>query len=145
MGTVLLMLAFTLLIALPATASAQTAQDLDCGTHLKAAETAIDKVTEDMKGMEHMPKDQVGHVNTLLREAKDLSRAAQQACDKPRDDYDRARAIAKAEAARGSAEAADILHWHYMKAVPGMKGMKSSSDKAGTEMSGMKDMSGMKK
>src|SRR5262245_44926748 len=74
MRTILPILAFTVLAALPETASAQTAKDLDCGRHLKAAQSAIDKVTEDTKGMEHMPKDQLGHVNTLLREAKDLSR-----------------------------------------------------------------------
>ena len=133
-----MMLVFTALAALPTTAMAQAAQDLDCGMHVKTAQSAIDKVTEDMKGMDKMPKDQIGYVNKLLNDAKKLSETAHQTCDKPKNDFDRARAIAQAEAARGSAEAADILHWHFMKATPGMKGMSSSSDKSGADMPGMK-------
>jgi hypothetical protein len=138
MQILLTVLVFTLLVVLPKMAVAQAVQDLDCGMHVKTAQSAIDKVTEDMKGMEKMPKDQLASVNALLNEAKKLFGAAHQTCDKPKNDYDRARAIAKAEAARGSAEAADILHWHFMKAMPGMTGMKSSSDKSGTDMPGMK-------
>jgi len=136
MGILLTLLVFVGLAAMPAITLAQAARDLDCAMHIKAAQSAIDKVTDDMKGMEKMPKDQVGNVNTLLRDAKELVGVAQQACNKPKNDYDAARAIAKAEAARGSAEAADILHWHYMKPMPGMKGM--TSDKSGMDMPGMK-------
>lgn len=107
------------------------ADDIDCATHIKTAQTAIDKVTDDMKGMETMPKDQLRSVHTLLDEAKKTLDGARHTCDQPTGDADRARAIARAEAARGSAEAADILHWHYMK-----------NPKAGMSMSGM---SGMKK
>ena len=107
------------------------ADDIDCATHIKTAQTAIDKVTDDMKGMETMPKDQLRSVHTLLDEAKKTLDGARHTCDQPKGDADRARAIARAEAARGSAEAADILHWHYMK-----------NAKAGMSMSGM---SGMKK
>ncbi len=138
MRLLLTMLVFTLLAALPTMAVAQAVQALDCGAHVTTAQSAIDKATEDMKGMEQMPKDQLASVNALLNDAKKLVEAAQQTCGKPKSDYDRARAIAKAEAARGSAEAADILHWHFMKAMPGMKGMKSSSDKSGMDMPGMK-------
>jgi len=138
MGILLTLLVFIWLTALPTMTVAQAAQDLDCAMHVKTAQTAIDKVTDDMKGMEKMPKDQVGHVNSLLNDAKNLVGAAQQTCNRPKNDYDSAQAIAKAEAARGSAEAADILHWHYMKAMPGMKGMTSSSDKSGMDMPGMK-------
>jgi hypothetical protein len=132
------LLGFTLVVALPTMAGAQAAQDLDCGKHVTTAQSAIDKVTEDMKGMEKMPKDQLGYVNTLLNDAKKLAAAAQQTCNTPKNDYDRARAIAKAEAARGSAEAADILHWHFMKGMPAMKEMKSSSERSGMDMPGMK-------
>lgn len=132
------MLVFTALAALPTAAIAQASPDLDCGVHVKTAQSAIDKVTEDMKGMDKMPTDQIGYVNKLLSDAKKFSEAAHHTCDKPKNDFDRARAIAQAEAARGSAEAADILHWHYMKAMPGMKGMSSSSDKQGADMPGMK-------
>jgi hypothetical protein len=138
MRTLLMMLVFTVVAALPTMAVSQAVQDLDCGMHVKAAQSAIDKVTEDMKGMDKMPKDQLGYVNALLHDAQKLFKTAHQTCDKPKNDFDRAQAIAKAEAARGSAEAADILHWHYMKATPGMKGMQSSSDKSGMDMPGMK-------
>ena len=132
------MLVFTVGTALPAMAVAQAARDLDCGNHVRGAQGAIEKTTEDMQGMETMPKDQIGSVNTLLNDAKRQARAAQQLCDKPKNDFDRARAIAQAEAARGSADAAGILHWHYMKGMPGMKGMPSSSDTSGKGMPGMK-------
>ena len=117
------------LLAVPA-----FAEDIDCGTHVKTAQTAIDKVTDDMKGMETMPKDQLRSVHGLLDEAKKTLDGARHTCDQPRGDVDRARAIARAEAARGSAEAADILHWHYMKSGGAMSGM-----------SGIPSMSGMKK
>ena len=107
------------------------ADDIDCAAHVKTAQTAIDKVTDDMKGMETMPKDQLRSVHGLLDEAKKTLDGARHTCDQPKGDADRARAIARAEAARGSAEAADILHWHYMK-----------NGKGGMSMSGM---SGMKK
>ena len=103
------------------------AEDIDCATHVKTAQTAIDKVTDDMKGMETMPKDQLRSVHGLLEEAKKTLDGARHTCDQPKEDADRARAIARAEAARGSAEAADILHWHYMK-----------SGGSGKSMSGMK-------
>jgi hypothetical protein len=106
------------------------ADDIDCAAHVKTAQTAIDKVTDDMKGMETMPQDQLRSVHGLLDEAKKTLAGARHACDQPKGDADRARAIARAEAARGSAEAADILHWHYMKSggsgmnMSGMSGMK---------------------
>jgi hypothetical protein len=138
MGILLTLLVYLCLATLPTMTVAQAAEGLDCATHVKTAQGTIDKVTDDMKGMEKMPKDQLGHVSALLNDAKNLVGSAQQACTRPKNDYDSAQAIAKAEAARGSAEAADILHWHYMKAMPGMKGMSSSSDKSGMDTPGMK-------
>jgi erythromycin esterase-like protein len=138
MSILSMLLACIWLAALPTTKVAEAAQDLDCATHVKTAQGAIDKVTDDMKGMDKMPKDQLKNVNTLLNDAKNLVEAAQKTCRKPKNDYESAQAIAKAEAARGSAEAADILHWHYMKATPGMKDMNSSSGKSGMDMPGMK-------
>src|SRR5262245_34013617 len=127
----LTVLATVLSLGLGLVAGSAFAEGIDCATHVKTAQTAIDKATDDMKGMEKMPKDQLGSVHGLLDEAKKLIDGARQTCDQPKGDADRARAIARAEAARGSAEAADILHWHYMK-----------SGGAGMNMSGM---SGMKK
>lgn len=139
MQILLTVLVFTLLVANPKMAVAQAVQDLDCGMHVKTAQSAIDKVSEDTKGMESMPKDQLASVNALLNDAKKLFGTARQTCDKPKSDYDRARAIAQAEAARGSAEAADMLHWHFMKAMPEMKGMTSPPGKSGMDMPGMKN------
>jgi len=116
---------------------------LDCAKPLQQAQQAIDKVTEDMKGMEKMPKDQLVQIHALLDDAKMELDGARHNCDKPRGDYDLARAVAKAEAARGSAEAADMLHWDYMKGMPGMVGAGKSVP--GSTTGGMHDMSGMKK
>ncbi|HZP39403.1 MAG TPA: hypothetical protein VFE48_23170 [Methylomirabilota bacterium] len=115
------------------------AQSLDCRQPVQRAQRSVDKVTDDLKGMESMPKDQLDHVNALLDEAKKSLDAARQGCDKPQDDYARARALGDAEAAHGYAIAADRLHFTYMKDAKGMGGMKN--------MSGMSDgkggMSGM--
>jgi hypothetical protein len=124
---------------LPLSAAAQPA--LDCAKPVQQAQQAIDKVTEDMKGMEKMPKDQLAEIHALLDDAKMLLDGARHNCDKPQTDYDLARAIAKGEAARGSADAADMLHWHFMKGMSGMSGGKQMS---GSPSGGM-DMSGMKK
>jgi hypothetical protein len=126
----LIVLATALPLGLGLVAVPALADDIDCATHIKTAQTAIDKVADDMKGMETMAKDQVRSVHGLLDEAKKTLDGARHTCDQPKGDADRARAIARAEAARGSAEAADILHWHYMKSggsgmsMPGMSGMK---------------------
>lgn len=106
------------------------AEDIDCAAHVTTAQAAIDKVTDDMRGMEKMPNDQTRSVRGLLDEARKTLDGARHTCDHPKGDVDRARAIARAEAARGSADAADILHWHFMKSggpgmsMPGMPGMK---------------------
>jgi hypothetical protein len=113
---------------LPLPAAAQPA--LDCAKPVQQAEQAIDKVTEDMKGMEKMPKDQLVQIRALLDDAKMLLDGARHNCDRPQADYDVARAIARAEAARGSADAADMLHWHFMKAMSGMSGGKQMSGAA---------------
>jgi hypothetical protein len=125
----------------PRPAAAQPA--LDCAKPVQQAQQAIDKVTEDMKGMEKMPKEQLVQIHALLDDAKMQLDGARHNCDKPRADYDLARAVAKAEAARGSADAADMLHWHYMKGMSGMMGGGTSMP--GSTSGGTHDMSGMKK
>ena len=45
------------------------AQSLDCRQPVQRAQRSVDKVTDDLKGMESMPKDQLDHVNALLDEA----------------------------------------------------------------------------
>jgi hypothetical protein len=116
--------------------AAALAQSLDCGKPIQRAQDAIEKVTEDMKGMESMPKSQLTEIHGLLGDAKKLLSEAQTNCQhKPLADYDAARAIAKAEGARGAAEAADMLHFQYMK---NMSGMKHGASMPGTSMPGMK-------
>lgn len=107
-------------------------QDLDCASRIQAAQKAIDKITGDMKGMEMMPKDQLVAIHTLIDDAQMLLDGARHNCDKPQADYDLARAVAKAEAARGAAVAADMLHFHYMKSMPAMGG---GTGMGGTSMS----------
>ena len=87
----------------------------ECPKHFKAAQQAIDKVIQDMKGMEMMPKEQVALAHALLDDAKTWLQSAKHNHEKPQGLYDHARAIAKADAARGSALAADLLHFRYMK------------------------------
>lgn len=121
---------FTFVLAILAVAGLgrpALAQDLDCAKPIKTAQEAIDKVTDDMKGMEHMPKDQLLQVHTLIDDAKMLLDGARHNCDQPKADFDRARAIAKAEGARGAARAADALHFSFMKGSAAMPGMRPAS------------------
>ena len=93
------------------------AQAFECPKHFAAAQAAIDKVTGDMKGdmSKKMPKDQMALVHALLDDAKMFLAGAKHNHEKPQGAYDHGRSIAKADAARGSAEAADMFHWKLMK------------------------------
>jgi hypothetical protein len=93
------------------------AQAFECPKHFAAAQAAIDKVTGDMKGdmSKKMPKADMALVHALLDDAKMLLAGAKHNHEKPQGAYDHGRAIAKADAARGSAEAADMFHWKLMK------------------------------
>ena len=128
-------IALALSVVLPALLSTSVAaQEVDCAKHVQRAQAAIDRTTEDIKGMDKMPKDQLLSVHVLLDDAEMLLDGARRTCERHAD-FDRARAIARAEAARGSAEAADILHWHLMRDMPGMK---PAAGVPGTSMPGMK-------
>ncbi len=89
----------------------------ECPQHFSAAQAAIDKVKGDMGGdmSKQMPKEQMALVHALLDDAKMTLASAKHNHEKPQGAYDHARAIAKADAALGSAQAADMLHFHYMK------------------------------
>ncbi|MBK5105274.1 MAG: hypothetical protein JJE42_13580 [Burkholderiales bacterium] len=113
------------------------AGSLDCAKHLQAAEAAIDKVAEDMKGMEMMAKSQLADVDALLNVARKFATDSHHDCDQPRADLDRARGIAQADAAKGYAIAADMLHWQYMKPMTGsssMTGMQHGASSGNTAM-----------
>ncbi len=92
------------------------AQAFECPKHFAAAQAAIDKATEDMKGAmsKQMSKDDLALVHALLDDAKSRLTSAKHNHEKPQGRFDHARAIAKADAARGYAVAADIFHFKLM-------------------------------
>ena len=93
------------------------AQAFECPKHFDAAQALIDKVAGDMKGdmSKQMPKDQMALVHALHDDAKMILAGAKHNHEKPQSAYDHARAIAKADAAHGSALAADLLHFKMMQ------------------------------
>jgi hypothetical protein len=106
---------FALLVVLTVNFAAQPARAFDCPNRFKAAQAAIDKATKGMKGMaKMMSKKDMTLVHALIDDAKMLLAGAIHNHEKPQGAYDHARSIAKAEAARGSAEAADIYHFKLM-------------------------------
>lgn len=119
---------------------------IDCAGPIAQAQKAIDKVTGDLQGMDKMmPKSEMSQIRGLITQAVSYNKQAQQSCGPKRTAYDQAQAVARASSASGYANAADMLHFHYMQmpnsgsAMNGMKGMSSSGDmqKAGMNMGGM--------
>ena len=115
LGTLMASVAVVALIQLPTTANA-----FECPKHFTAAQAAIDKVAQDMKGEMSKRMAKAGMaadttlVHALLDDAKMVLASAKHNHAKPQRDYDHARAIAKADAALGYATAADIFHWKLM-------------------------------
>ena len=93
-----------------------TAQAFECPKHFAAAQTIIDKVKGDMGGdmSKKMDKVQMGLVHALLDDAKTRLTSAKHNHEKPQGLFDHARAIAKADAAKAYAVAADIFHFKLM-------------------------------
>ncbi len=91
------------------------AQAFECPKHFAEAQAVIDKVTENMKGdmSKKMRKEDIALVHALLDDAKSRLTSAKHNHEKPQGAYDHARAIAKADAARGYAVAADTFHFKY--------------------------------
>jgi len=118
------------------------AADSDCAPRVQKAQTTIDKVTDDMRGMGSMPKGELQQIHALLDEARMYLDAARRNCDAPQADYDRAVAVGKAEAAWGYATAADMLHFRFMKGSANMKAMPNmgADSTAGGVMKGMGGM-----
>ncbi len=92
------------------------AQAFECPKHFAAAQAAIDKVSGDMKGdmSKKMRKEDMALVHALLDDAKSWLASAKHNHEKPQGRFDHARSIAKADAARGYAVAADIFHFKLM-------------------------------
>ena len=86
----------------------RAAQAFECPKHFAAADDAIDAANDTMIGLKtdlHMIR---GHM--LLDDAKTLLGAAKHNHEKPQNEFDHARAISKAEAAKGFAVAALIYY-----------------------------------
>ena len=84
-----------------------------CPKAIAEAQAAIDKVVGDMKGMKMAKADKV-LVHALLDDAKMMLAGAKHNHAKPQGAFDHARSIAKAKAALGYAQGADIYHWKLM-------------------------------
>ena len=88
--------------------AATAAQAFECPAHFANAEDAVAQATEAMNGMSDGADK--GLVHTLIDDAKMLLESGKHNHAKPAaGGYDHARAIAKAEAAIGYAEAARIM------------------------------------
>ena len=82
-----------------------------CPGHFAEAQAAIDSATAAMNGVSDATKK--GLVHTLIDDAKHMLTAAEHHHAKPAAGaYDHARALAKADAARGYAEAAEAFANH---------------------------------
>ncbi len=99
------------------------AKAFECPKRFKEAQAAIDKVKGDMtpEMMKMMKKADRALVHALLDDANMLLAGAKHNHEKPQGAYDHARSIAKANAARGYAVAADIYHWKLMGKMKKMK------------------------
>ena len=100
-----LLSAFAVALILP---TPRAAQAFECPKHIDAAEDAIDAANDAMIGLKtdlHMIR---GHM--LLDDAKMLLGAAEHNHEKPQNAFDHSRSIAKADAAKGYAEAALIYY-----------------------------------
>lgn len=92
------------------------AQAFECPKRFAEAQALIDKVTADMKGMKgKVSKEDHALVHALLDDAKNLLAGGRHNHEKPQGAYDHARAVAKADAARAYAHAADLFHFKVMK------------------------------
>ncbi len=95
---------------------AQGASAFECPNHFAEAQAAIDKTSANMKAAgDKVAKADMALIHALLDDAKNLLSSGKHNHEKPQGAYDHARAVAKADAARGYAHAADLLHFKSMK------------------------------
>ncbi len=123
----------------------QGAQAFECPKHFTAAQAAIDKVVGDMKGgmSKMMAKADMAQVHLLLDDAKMLLAGAKHNHEKPQGRLDHARAIAKADSARGYAVAADMLHFKMMIMLPELSGAGGSVHAGASRRTPVHSPSGM--
>ena len=106
---------YTTVLTVLSLSSPVTVFAFECPKHFTEAQAVIDKVTEDMQAMGgSMDKSKMALVHALVDDAKMLLGSAEHNHEKPQGAYDHARAIAKADSARGYAFAADLLHARLM-------------------------------
>ncbi len=104
-----LLAASAAMLVIPAPWSAQA---FECPKHFAAAQVAIDKVAADMEADTPWKRtEDKALVHALLDDAKSRLASAKHNHQKPQGAYDHARAIAKADAALGYANAAEIFHF----------------------------------
>jgi hypothetical protein len=85
-----------------------TAWAFQCPADFETADAAIESATTAMKAMSD--KEQMGLVHTLIDDAKMMLASARHNHENPAAGaFDHARAIAKARAAKGYAEAAEMM------------------------------------
>ncbi|MFQ5995060.1 MAG: hypothetical protein ACE5K1_08180 [Acidiferrobacterales bacterium] len=95
---------FSIFLLVSATTSADP---FNCANHIAAAEAAIERAAH---AMHELPEGKRALPHTLVDDAKMLLHSAKHNYEKPAaGGYDLARAAAKADAARGFAEAAEVL------------------------------------
>ena len=105
-------LAAAAVLALVASSEARAFQ---CPRHIAEAEEMIVDIVDDMATMKgQMSDENAALVHALLDDAKASLAAAKHNHEKPMGAFDHARAIARAKAAIGFAQGAEILHFHYM-------------------------------
>jgi hypothetical protein len=96
--------------------SGAAAQNFNFARHHATAQAAIAKVSGDLGGMDTiMPRQELNAIHGLLDNAKkrlDAAKSLEHGASSPRD---HALAIAKAGAAKSYADAADILHFEFMR------------------------------
>ena len=93
------------LMAIPSIARA-----FECPVHIKAAQDSINAMAGAMKGMsKDLKMSGMPLVHALLDDAKMLITMARHHHSKPQGAFDHARSIAKADAAKGFADAAVLL------------------------------------
>jgi hypothetical protein len=118
-------LSFAALGLVCALSAGAAAQSLDCDGAVVAAQESIDRTTANLTGMEaHMAAEELDSVHALLAVAGDYLGQAEATCaTDAAAPYELAQGIAQASAARGYAEAADMLHFAYMANMSGMPSM----------------------
>jgi len=91
----------------------------ECPKAFEEAQSMIDKVREDMKGMNKMMmKSDMALVHALLDDAGMMLIGAKHNHEKPQGPFDHGRSIAKAKSAFAYAYAADVFHWKMMQMKP---------------------------